>query len=65
MNRICANFLGILNQRAFASALVLSSHRQSTYKSDLALDKIYPKSRLQIYTPAPVNLDAFIIYLNF
>lgn len=57
MNKICANFLGILNRRVYASALVLSSHHQSTFKSDLALEKIYPKSRSQIYTPSPVNLN--------
>lgn len=30
--------------------------RQFSYKSDLSLDKLYPNSKLQLYTPAALQV---------
>uniref|UniRef100_A0A1A9ZK71 Large ribosomal subunit protein mL62 n=1 Tax=Glossina pallidipes TaxID=7398 RepID=A0A1A9ZK71_GLOPL len=55
MNRICTRYLNILNkidfQNSYTSATVLG--RNLCFKSDLSLDKIYPNSRLKIFTPNP------------
>ncbi|KAI9585463.1 peptidyl-tRNA hydrolase ICT1, mitochondrial [Glossina fuscipes] len=55
MNRICTRYLNILNkiyfQKSYTSAVVLD--RNLCFKSDLSLDKIYPNSRLKIFTPNP------------
>ncbi|XP_075153044.1 large ribosomal subunit protein mL62 [Haematobia irritans] len=55
MNKICKSFISILShnslEKTYTSAAVLG--RNLSFKSDLSLDKIYPKSRLQLYTPPP------------
>uniref|UniRef100_A0A1B0FAU1 Large ribosomal subunit protein mL62 n=1 Tax=Glossina morsitans morsitans TaxID=37546 RepID=A0A1B0FAU1_GLOMM len=55
MNRICPRYINILNkidfQKSYTSAAVLG--RNLCFKSDLSLDKIYPNSRLKIFTPNP------------
>ncbi|KAL9928085.1 large ribosomal subunit protein mL62 [Glossina fuscipes fuscipes] len=55
MNKICTRYLNILNkiyfQKSYTSAVVLD--RNLCFKSDLSLDKIYPNSRLKIFTPNP------------
>lgn len=57
MNRICTRYINILNkidfQKSYTSATVLG--RNLCFKSDLSLDKIYPNSRLKIFTPNPVR----------
>ncbi|XP_067624002.1 large ribosomal subunit protein mL62 [Eurosta solidaginis] len=55
MNKICGNFISILRhtgaQKSFTSAVILG--RRLSFKSDLSLDKIYPNSRLKLFTPPP------------
>uniref|UniRef100_A0A1A9UH76 Large ribosomal subunit protein mL62 n=1 Tax=Glossina austeni TaxID=7395 RepID=A0A1A9UH76_GLOAU len=55
MNKICTRYLNILNkigfQKSYTSSVVLG--RNLCFKSDLSLDKIYPNSRLKIFTPNP------------
>ncbi|XP_065355478.1 large ribosomal subunit protein mL62 [Calliphora vicina] len=55
MNKICRSFISVLShsnlEKTYTSAAVLG--RNLSFKSDLSLDKIYPKSRLQLYTPPP------------
>lgn len=57
MNKICRTFISVLShsnlENTYASAVVLG--RNLSFKSDLSLDKIYPNSRLQIFTPPPVR----------
>ncbi|KAM7353004.1 large ribosomal subunit protein mL62 [Cochliomyia hominivorax] len=55
MNKICRSFISVLKHsnfdKTYTSAAVLG--RNLSFKSDLSLDKIYPNSRLQLYTPPP------------
>ncbi|XP_037811892.1 peptidyl-tRNA hydrolase ICT1, mitochondrial [Lucilia sericata] len=55
MNKICRSFISVLShsnlEKTYTSAAVLG--RNLSFKSDLSLDKIYPNSRLQLYTPPP------------
>uniref|UniRef100_A0A1A9WZQ2 Large ribosomal subunit protein mL62 n=1 Tax=Glossina brevipalpis TaxID=37001 RepID=A0A1A9WZQ2_9MUSC len=65
MNRICnVNVLNkICFEKSYISAFVLG--RNLCFKSDLSLDKIYPNSRLKIYTPdKPISeADKFSGYI--
>lgn len=58
MNKICRNFISVLShtnlENTYTSAAIIG--RNLSFKSDLSLDKIYPNSRLQIYTPPPVSI---------
>ncbi|TMW53208.1 hypothetical protein DOY81_001751 [Sarcophaga bullata] len=55
MNKISRSFISVLShtnlENTYTSAAILG--RNLSFKSDLSLDKIYPNSRLQIFTPPP------------
>ncbi|XP_005174916.1 large ribosomal subunit protein mL62-like [Musca domestica] len=55
MNKICKSFISVLShgnlEKTYSSAAVLGRHL--SFRSDLSLDKLYPNSRLQLYTPPP------------
>uniref|UniRef100_W8BGN0 Large ribosomal subunit protein mL62 n=1 Tax=Ceratitis capitata TaxID=7213 RepID=W8BGN0_CERCA len=55
MNKICCSFISVLRyastEKAYTSSVVLG--RRLSFKSDLSLDKIYPNSRLKLFTPPP------------
>lgn len=56
MNNIIGSFIYVIRknhfERTYSYAAILG--RNLSFKSDLSLDKIYPNSRLQLYTPPPV-----------
>ncbi|KAH8287793.1 hypothetical protein KR018_000328 [Drosophila ironensis] len=53
MNKISRAFISVLRQNSSSGASNSLLGRQLSYKSDLSLDRIYPTSRLQIFTPPP------------
>ncbi|XP_016964512.1 peptidyl-tRNA hydrolase ICT1, mitochondrial [Drosophila biarmipes] len=53
MNKITRAFISVLRQSSSSAGTNTLLGRQLSYKSDLSLDKLYPSSRLQIYTPPP------------
>lgn len=36
---------------------LLSTNRQYSYKSDISLDKLYPTSKLNLFTPPPPTVS--------
>ncbi|KAH8356681.1 hypothetical protein KR084_007077 [Drosophila pseudotakahashii] len=53
MNKITRAFISVLRQSSSSGGTNTLLGRQLSYRSDLSLDKLYPSSRLQIYTPPP------------
>ncbi|XP_037709730.1 peptidyl-tRNA hydrolase ICT1, mitochondrial-like [Drosophila subpulchrella] len=53
MNKITRAFISVLRQSSSSGGTNTLLGRQLSYKSDLSLEKLYPSSRLQIYTPPP------------
>ncbi|XP_017464182.1 PREDICTED: peptidyl-tRNA hydrolase ICT1, mitochondrial [Rhagoletis zephyria] len=55
MNKICASFISVLrsssSEKFYTSSVILG--RRLSFKSDLSLEKLYPNSRLKLYTPPP------------
>ncbi|XP_011185756.2 peptidyl-tRNA hydrolase ICT1, mitochondrial [Zeugodacus cucurbitae] len=55
MNKVCGSFISILRfsnvEKTYTTSVILG--RQLSYKSDLSLDKLYPNSRLKLFTPPP------------
>ncbi|XP_037958723.1 peptidyl-tRNA hydrolase ICT1, mitochondrial [Teleopsis dalmanni] len=66
MNKINGTFMSLFwhsnIRKSYASAAVLG--RTLSFKSDLSLEKLYPNSRQQLYTPPPpTNKDKFSGYI--
>ncbi|XP_053961318.1 peptidyl-tRNA hydrolase ICT1, mitochondrial [Anastrepha ludens] len=55
MNKICSSLICVLRpssiEKAYTTSVILG--RRISFKSELSLDKLYPNSRLKLYTPPP------------